>query len=58
MPYDADLRCSICKTELNMSWFYNYLEELEEEEDNEDYSRDRLFETYKKNELLYEDEED
>jgi len=28
------------------------------EEDNEEFSRDKLFETYKKNELLYNEEED
>lgn len=33
MPYDADLRCSYCKTELNMSWFYEHMSELNEEID-------------------------
>lgn len=27
MPYDADLRCSYCFTELNMSWYYEAMSE-------------------------------
>lgn len=30
MPYDADIRSSYCSVELNMSWFYHFLEEVGE----------------------------
>lgn len=30
MPYDADLRCSYFSLELNMSWFYESLSEMDQ----------------------------
>lgn len=33
MPYDADLRCSYFRLELNMSWFYESMREAELEFD-------------------------
>jgi len=33
MPYNADLRCSYCSVELNMSWFYEAMSEYDIEFD-------------------------
>ena len=33
MPYNADLRCSYFSLELNMSWFYESLSEMDEDVD-------------------------
>ena len=46
------------KNNFNDYNYYNKEHELEDEEDLEDFSRDKLLEMYKKNELLYEEDID
>jgi hypothetical protein len=46
------------KNNFNDYNYYNKEHELENEEDNEGFSRDKLLETYKRNELLYEEDDD
>lgn len=41
------------KNNFNEYNYYNNQQELSDEEDNDEYSRDKLIETYKNNELLY-----
>lgn len=42
MPYDADLRCSYCSFELNMSWFYESVKEMGYEIDFKPYVDEKL----------------
>jgi len=46
------------KNNFNDYNYYNKDHELEDEEDNEGFSKDKLLETYKRNELLYEEDDD
>jgi len=44
------------KNNFNDYNYYNKEQELSEEEDNDEYSRDKLFDLYKKNELTYKED--